>query len=253
VDVLADRAGFVALCAALEGCGWQRRNADTGLRHAADLAFEHSAHFIHPQWPCDLDIHFSFPGFLAPEAEVFESLWATHTTVEVAGQQTTTPSAQGQALVVALHALRDPGRATSKEDLAILGRAASGWPPDALTQLAVLAVETGSSDSAGSFLVQVGAAAATNDARYAARLADWRARQQGFGRSTMWLVELRRSPWRDKPSTVLRALLPPREYLVGSHVSADLSRGRLMRLHLQRWGRGLASMPRALTRAARLR
>jgi hypothetical protein len=117
----------------------------------------------------------------------------------------------------------------------------------------VLAVETGSSDSAGSFLVQVGAAAATNDARYAARLADWRARQQGFGRSTMWLVELRRSPWKDKPGTLLRALLPQPEYLVGSHLAADLSRRRLAMLHLRRWGRALASMPRALTRAARLR
>jgi hypothetical protein len=253
VDALADRTGFVALCTALEGCGWQRRNAGTGLRHAADLAFEHSAHFIHPEWPCDLDVHFSFPGFLAPEAEVFESLWAARTTVEIAGRQVSSPSVPGQALVVALHALRDPDKGTSQEDLATLGAAVPTWPPDTLTQLADLAVATGASDSASPFLEEVGAAVATSDRRYAARLADWRARQQGFGRSTMWLVELRRSPWKDKPGTLLRAILPPREYLVGSHLAADLGRGRLMLLHLQRWGRALASMPRALRRAARLR
>ena len=253
VDVIADRAGFVALCAALEGSGWQRRNTVTGLRHAADLAFEHSAHFIHPEWPCDLDVHFSFPGFLAPEAEVFESLWEARTTVEVAGRAVPTPSAAGQALVVALHALRDPDKSSSQQDLAQLEAAVATWPPHAVAQLADLAVATGASDSAGSFLEDVGAAVATDDPRYAARLADWRARQQGFGRSTMWLVELRRSPWKERPGALRRALLPPREYLVSSHLTADLTRSRLALLHLRRWGRALASLPRALSRAARLR
>ncbi len=253
VDVLADRAGFVALCAALEECGWQRRNAGTGLRHAADLAFEHSAHFIHPQWPCDLDVHFSFPGFLAPESEVFEALWTARTTVEVAGRSVPTPSAPGQALVVALHALRDSEKATSQQDLATLRDGVSGWPPGTRAQLTELAAATGASDSAGSFLEEVGAAVPTDDQRYAARLADWRARQHGFGPSTMWLVELRRAPWKDKPATLLRALVPPPAHLVGSYDATDLSRGRLTVLHLQRWGRGLASMPGALRRAARLR
>lgn len=198
VDVLADRAGFVTLCAALEDCGWQRRIVGTGLRHAADLTFEHSAHFIHPQWPCDLDVHFSFPGFLAPEAEVFEALWATRTTVEVAGRAVPSPSTSGQALVVALHALRDPDKSTSQQDLATLKTAASSWPPGTLTRLAELAVATGASDSARSFLADVGAPLAPSDPRHAARLADWRERQRGLGRSTIWLVELRRAPWKDK-------------------------------------------------------
>ena len=253
VDVLADRAGFVALCAALEGSGWQRRIAATGLRRAADLAFEHSAHFIHPDWPCDLDVHFSFPGFLAPEAEVFEALWGTSTTVDVAGRSVPSPSVQGQALVVALHALRDPGKVTSQQDLAHLEATVAGWPPDLLAELADLAAATGSSDSADSFLGHVGAVVATDGPRYSARVADWRARQQGFGRSTMWLVELRRSPWRERPGVLRRALLPSAEYLVGSHLAADLGRGRLVLLHCRRWGRALASLPRALGRARRLR
>jgi hypothetical protein len=253
VDVLLDRAGFTALCEQLEACGWQRRNAGSGLHHAAELAFEHSAHFIHPEWPCDLDVHFSFPGFLAPEAEVFEALWEAHTTVVVAGRAVPSPSAQGQALVVALHALRDPDKPPSQQDLAHLRATASAWSPADLEQLTGLAVATGASGSARTFLEDVGAAAETDDPRYAARLAEWRARQHGFGRSTMWLVELRRAPWRDKAATLRRALLPPREHLVSSYLAPDLSRSHLLGLHVRRWGRGLASMPRALGRAARLR
>jgi hypothetical protein len=253
VDALADREGFATLCAGLTDCGWQPRNPDTGLRHTADLAFEHSAHFIHPRWPCDLDVHFSFPGFLAPEAEVFDSLWATRTTVEVAERAVLSPSPAGQALVVALHALRDPDKPASQHDLSHLQARLTTWPPDDLAELSDLAMATGASGSAAPFLETVGARVPTGDPRLAARLADWRARQQGFGRSTMWLVELRRSPWREKPGTLRRAVLPPRAYLVSSHLAADLSRGRVVLLHVRRWVRAIASMPGALRRAARLR
>jgi hypothetical protein len=253
VDVLADRAGFVALCSGLVASGWQRRNAGSGLRHAADLAFEHSAHFIHPEWPCDLDVHFSFPGFLAEETDVFEALWATRTTVEVAGRAVPSPSVQGQALVVVLHALRDPDKTSSQQDLAHVRAAASTWPPEALEHLVGLAVATGATGSAGQFLHSVGVDVPPDDPRLAARLAEWRARQQGFGRSTMWLVELRRAPWEDKATTLRHAVLPPREHLVSSYLAADLSRRQLLGLHVRRWGRGLVSMPRALGRAARLR
>ncbi len=63
--MLVDPASFETLCAAIEGLGWIRRHAPMPVPRAADLAFDHSAHFIHEQWPCDLDLHFSFPGFFA--------------------------------------------------------------------------------------------------------------------------------------------------------------------------------------------
>jgi hypothetical protein len=253
VDVLADRTGFAALCTGLEQCGWQRRIADSGLRHATDLAFEHSAHFIHPEWPCDLDVHYSFPGFLASEADVFEAMWASRAIVEIAGRAVPAPSPQGQALVVALHALRDPLRSTSQQDLSHLVAAVAMWPEGGLTTLTDLAVATGSSGSAAEFLTAVGAPVPPDDPRLVARLAQWRARQEGFGRSTMWLVELRRAPWREKARTLRRAMLPDREYLVGSHLARELSRAELLALHVRRWGRAVASMPGAIRRAARLR
>src|SRR5689334_4083770 len=62
VDVLVDPASFATLCEAIEGLGWIRRVVPTHVPRAADVLFDHSAHFIHPQWPCDLDVHYLFPG-----------------------------------------------------------------------------------------------------------------------------------------------------------------------------------------------
>ena len=94
------------LGAALESCGWRRRGAPSSsahqLVHASKYLFEHSVHYIHDEWPCDLDIHYNFPGFLAPDDVVFEELWARRATVEVAHWPVPCPDLLGQLLIVAL-------------------------------------------------------------------------------------------------------------------------------------------------------
>ncbi|GAB3444467.1 hypothetical protein GCM10027517_24170 [Phycicoccus ginsengisoli] len=255
VDVLVDPASFDSVCRAMESAGWQLRTPIGVLRYAGEFAFDHSAHYLHREWPCDVDVHYNFPGFLADPAVVFDALWASRTEVELAGRRVATPSTQGQALVVGLHALRDPGKPQSREDLAHLEAAAERWPPSARAELAELAAVAGAAGSAAPLLAAVGAAGAAtaDDPALASRLAEWHARQRGFGPSMMWLVELRRAPWREKPATLRRALLPPAEHLVSSHRARTLTRSELLRLHLRRWCRGLASMPGALARLTRRR
>ena len=66
VDVLCEPGGMEKLGAALEACGWRRRVPESAKPHfvyAAKYLFEHSVHYIHDEWPCDLDIHYNFPGF----------------------------------------------------------------------------------------------------------------------------------------------------------------------------------------------
>ncbi|MFC8502058.1 nucleotidyltransferase family protein [Pedococcus sp. NPDC057267] len=252
VDVLVEPASFEAVCRAMESAGWQLRSWLGALRYAGEFAFDHSAHYIHPEWPCDVDVHYNFPGFLADPAAVFDALWSRRIEVEIAGRQVQSPDHLGQALVVALHALRDPERPQSRADLAHIAAAADDWPPTASSELADLAAATGAAGSAAPLLAALGTAAA-DDPSLAPRLADWHARQRGFGRSTMWLVELRRTPWKDRPATLRRALVPPPEYLVSSHEARTLTRSRLWSLHARRWARGLVSLPRALARFAGLR
>jgi len=244
VDVLVDPPAFAPLCTALESAGWVLRTPTGNLRHAGDLVFDHSAHYIHPEWPCDLDVHYNFPGFLAPPQQVFEALWQRRTTVEVAGQEIPTPDAVGQALVVGLHALRDPKTPNSRADLAHLARRVPLADDDAVS-LSRLARDTGSTGSAATLLASLGVRALPLTAPEERRLSDWQLRQSGLGRSTAWLAEVQQAPMRSKPATVGRALFPPREYLVSSHLADDLTRAQLARLHATRWGRGAAALPRA--------
>jgi hypothetical protein len=245
VDVLVDPAAFEDLCAGLTACGWELRTPIGLLRHAADLAFDHSAHLIHAAWPCDLDVHYLFPGFLAPPAEVFEALWERRTEVEVAGRAVPTADLLGQLLVVGLHGLRNPEAALSRADLDHVAARLRELGPEEREALSALAEQTGSDESADALLVPAGAASRRATRVSSDRLVDWRMRQSGLG--SAWLAELRRAPWPDKPATLRRALLPPREHLLSSYAAQDASASTVAMAHVRRWGRGLRAIPRAVT------
>ena len=253
VDVLVDPASFDALCAAIEAAGWTRRFIPLLVPRAADLAFDHSAHFIHQRWPCDLDVHFLFPGFLADPARVFEALWARRTTTVVAGRSVTTADVLGHALVVGLHALRDVGRAGSHEDLDHLERTLQLSMDDGDREaLGRLASATGSDQSARALLERVGVSVAPQRGQSPA-LAAWQVRQDfGTVSGSLWLVELRRAPWRERPMILAHAVVPPRELLMSAHLAPAASRAQVARLHVRRWARGLSALPQAVTILRRL-
>nr|WP_238338180.1 nucleotidyltransferase family protein [Pedococcus badiiscoriae] len=246
VDVLVDPVAFEEVCHAIEDIGWRRRFTQRQISRAADLAFDHSTHFIHTEWPCDLDVHFNFPGFLAADQDVFEALWQRRILVPIAGTKVPAPDFTGQSLVVALHALRDPENHSNTEDLKYLSIRLGGAHPELAQEVGELAAATGSSESAHQFLVSIGAAQSTPEIA-SDRLAAWQFRQQTSGLSgALWLAELRRTPWAQRPKLALGALLPRREFLAGSHLASDLTRRQVAALHLRRWQRGLRATPAAL-------
>ncbi|MDR6864154.1 nucleotidyltransferase family protein [Phycicoccus sp. 3266] len=247
VDVLVDPASFDATCAAMEAAGWQLRTPLGSLRYAGEFAFDHSAHYIHPHWPVDVDVHYSFPGFLADPSAAFDALWERRTDVEVAGRPAPTPDRLGQALVVGLHALRDPEKAQSRQDLAHLGAVLANLTPADRDALRGLARDTGASGTGAELLRLAGTSPLPLSPEEEDRLVDWELRRQGHGVGTVWLVELTEAPWRARAAVLGRALVPPREHFVASTSAADLSRAQLAGLHLRRWGRGLTGAPHALT------
>ncbi|HEY7717182.1 MAG TPA: nucleotidyltransferase family protein [Pedococcus sp.] len=249
VDVLCEPGGAERVGAALERRGWRRRVpasfTDT-LRHAAPLMFEHSVHYIHDEWPCDLDIHFTFPGFLAPEDVVFDALWERRTTTPVAHRDVPCADLLGQAAIVGLHALRDPGVGHSDADLAFLTGALRSLGADEREELARLAAATGSDRSLRPLLDAVGAPTVDGPWSASADLARWQARAaHGQVPSTLWVIELRRAPWARKPLVLWRAVFLPKEVILAGHVGAEPGRVEMARLRLARLRRGLQSLRRA--------
>ena len=254
VDVLCEPGGLEKLGPSLERCGWRKRVAKSSvhaLEHASKYLFEHSVHFIHDEWPCDLDVHFNFPGFLAPDDVVFEELWRRHTTVEVASWPVPCADLLGQAAIVGLHALRDPQFRHTSSDVDYVAQRLRAQGTAAATDLAALASATGSTETLRPLLESVDApamASAWHDPEMRRR---WEVRTQNAGAyTTSWLIELRHTPWRAKPRLVRRALLLPTDELYSVDIGLPRTRRNTARLHLERWGRAARHLPRGI-RAAR--
>ncbi|WP_050668409.1 nucleotidyltransferase family protein [Luteipulveratus halotolerans] len=97
---------------ALRDLGWRTRVQSPAPRFFPD----HSVELYHPRWPCDIDLHTFYPGFFEDPDVVFERLWESRETVELAGRAVDVPSRAGQALVIAVHAARTPDRPRSRSD-----------------------------------------------------------------------------------------------------------------------------------------
>lgn len=245
VDVLVDPASFDEVCQALES-NWTRRFAPLPVVRTADLSFDHSAHFIRADWPSDLDIHFNFPGFLADPRVVFEALWAHRTTISIAGRDVSTPDLLGQFLVVALHALRDPYKPNSRADLRHLERRCAVLSSTQRVSLLELARQTGSLETAARVLPRTAGGPSADRNAHPGRLAAWRVRQDfGAVPGALWLVELRRTPWRHRPRAFWRAVVPASQVLVSPHLADTTSGTEIAVLHVRRWIRGLRALPRA--------
>jgi hypothetical protein len=254
VDVLCETGGLEKLGPALERCGWRKRISKASvheLEHASKYLFEHSAHYIHDEWPCDLDIHFNFPGFLAPDEVVFEELWRRHVTVEVANWPVRCADLLGQAAIVALHALRDPQFSHTAPDVDFAAQSLRRKGAPTAADFAELTAATGSAETLRPLLEDLGVAVPASQWSDPELLRRWQVRTQHAGAyTTSWLIELRHTPWRSKAQLVRRALFLPPEELYSVNVGMPRTRRNTARLHLERWARAARHLPRGL-RAAR--
>ena len=249
VDALVDPARLAVLTAALTELGW----VDEHL-YATPTAVTYSRTHRHAAWPCELDLHTTFPGLFAPDQDAFERLWTRRESVEVAAQEVACPDPQAHALLLALNSLRDPHETTKIAQLADLVRRVSGsFDERALRGLGVLAGELGAADTAAPFL---SAAGAPNDALGSTAPADlhaWRLRTQPAWRVATWMEGLRKQPVHRWPGYLWYAAVLTDDELRIAH--PDLASGRiaLLRLRLRRLRRGWRALPAALSAVRALR
>ncbi|TQJ49865.1 putative nucleotidyltransferase-like protein [Phycicoccus sp. SLBN-51] len=253
VDVLCEAGGLEKLGPALERCGWRKRVAKSsvhGLEHASKYLFDHSVHYIHDEWPCDIDVHFNFPGFFAPPDVVFEAMWQGRAHVPIANILVPSPNKLAQAAVVGLHGLRQPEAINNYADLEFLRQSLSA-NKRAGDLLAAFAVETGSSDTLAPLLRDIGAEPRPSPWSSEEMLRRWTLRAQHEGVfTTPWLIELRHTPLGRKPQLIRRALFLPADELYSANLVMPRTGQNTARLHLKRWIRAVRHLRRGI-RAAR--
>jgi hypothetical protein len=244
VDALVDPARRHLLAERLTELGWVDEHPYT----SPTVLPMHSLTHRHRAWPCELDLHDRFPGFFADPQQVFERLWEGRATVTVAARDIPSPEPAGQALVLALHALRDPHGAAKAHELSDLAERVSTYATDdSLRHLAELARDLGAADTAAPFLDLVGAPAVGRGTTKPADLHDWRLRTQPANTTAVsWVHELRRLPWYRWPGYLWYAATLSDVELRLAEPNLPPGRLPLLRARVRRLRRGLAALPKAV-------
>lgn len=249
VDALVDPSQLQVLRDGLAELGWIDENP-----YSTPTAASYSRTHRHAAWPCELDLHTTFPGLCAPEQEIFERLWSTHELVEVAAREVPCPDRRAHALVLALNSLREPaeaGKVMQLEDL--VGRVSASFDTAALTELGELARDVGAADTAAPFLVAVGAPNVGLGSTPPAELHAWRLRTQPAWRTATWIEGLREQPLRRVPSYLWRAVFIDETELRLADPTMGPGRLPLLRARARRVRRGLGDLPGALRQVRDLR
>jgi len=248
VDVLVEPARLRDVVTALVVAGWQQRPTPS----VPSPFGAHSVTLFHPQWPCEIDVHDRFPGFLADPDDVFDALWLERTDVVLGHVAVPVTGIHGTALILALHALRNPRASRSDRELTGLIERAEcrGIDP---ARLRALSEATGCAATARPLLAALGVdpGPATTENR---EFQQWELRRTvGPIRNLGWLVAARRTPpWR-WPALAVRVLLSNEPMLRHNYPEAPPgNRG----LWLARWWRfklAIRDLPTALRAARALR
>ena len=238
VDVLVDPAGLPALVGALRAAGWHERRAAVDSPHSITL--------VHDGWRGDLDLHRHIPGLTHEPSAAFEVLWNRREPQSFAGHPVAVPDLLGQAVLLALHSLRNAGdrerdaelatavavlrRASVDDVTAIVHGLGAGYALRGVLQVSGIPVEPGTVDSG--------------------RARAWRFRMSPAYGTYIWLMHIHRSPWRQKPAAVLHALWLSEAELRAQLPPIPAGRRALASARWRRLIRGLAAVPK-LVRARR--
>lgn len=212
---------------------------------------EHSITLINQTWPCDIDVHEFFPGFLADPAEVFELLWQRRAPLQAANRTCFGTDLVGTILIQGLHSIRSStSNLRHPAELAYLyddvAPRLSEQDKDALRELCEA---TGADFTLGGLLEKLGVPLADRPlpVQWRDKAIGWHARVQSDSTGAgQWITSIRKMVWWKRPYFLFRILWPTEaDFRIGRF---DLEPGWLAGF-MGRWKRilkGIGQLPRAL-------
>ncbi|PPH39465.1 hypothetical protein C5E02_07930 [Rathayibacter rathayi] len=241
VDLWVDPDRFDDAITLLADMGWNRRAEALSWT----LFVDHSITLVHPSWPCDVDVHRSFPGAFEADRVVFERLWASHKKLPLSDEVLLIPDAAHHLVLHALHQLRSARSASSATILAALEAHGAALPQKDKEAIRAAAVELGAQTPMAELLTSWGVPAPA-DERHRRAQALWDVRRCSDRHTFNWLHAIASAPWHLKGTLLLRAAFPTRADLEASHPGTTTTRRRL-RLRWERSVRAVRGLPSALS------
>ncbi|MBZ5734932.1 glycosyltransferase [Nocardioides sp. TRM66260-LWL] len=241
VDVWVDPASWDTYCAVLRDAGWE-----IGVLHrSASILPIHSDAFVHPLWPCEIDVHHRFPGFLAEPQLVFDTLWERRAPSLIAGLQLVGCDRPSSVLIELLHHLR--GGPQRRPRLAWLIDRLGTLDESARDELAALAQLTGAWEALEGERELLGLRSQAVPAPpLVEKLEDWRLKvAAGDALAVPALAELRRESVRRWPGLIWRTIWLTDDEIREKQPGISPTRRGLLAARLRRVGWGLKSLPAA--------
>ena len=248
-DVLVEPDRFDEYCRLLEERGWHQRVG----RDTPSVLPPHSRTYIHDSWPCDLDIHWMFPGFFAQPVDVFEVLWSEREELQTGHVEMSAPSRPASAVIGLLHAIRNeqvPRHVAERSALvALVIENFSVKEREAFYSIAkaggALWVLRDIIDATGVGPVVVDAT--PDDRRRWLLYSDSVELRAAAG----WWEILRATPWWGRAGLVYRAIWVPRADIPRNDRDSPLGILEVVRYQIERMGRGVRGTLRYVVRLGR--
>lgn len=241
-DVWVEPARFGELCSLIEARGWHLRVG----RETPSLLPQHSRTFIHESWPCDLDIHWMFPGFFADPDTAFETVWERREPMNVAHVEVMIPSLAGAAVIGMLHSLRNAQLVRHNAEGARIHE--------------IVTREMTASDRAefheiaragGALWVLRDVISAAGFGEVVSDLTDDEKRRWNLyqsyvedGSAVSWWMHLKATPWHNKAGILVRAVWVARADMPRNDPTVLPDRAEVFRYQKDRWVRGARAMRR---------
>ncbi|KRA25687.1 hypothetical protein ASD65_15600 [Microbacterium sp. Root61] len=204
VEVLVEPQRYDELCSVIAAAGWKVRPQPSPGRTTL-----HTQVYRHQDWPCDLDVHSLYPGFLYDPAIVFDELWARHEKMSFAHRPCRVPDRVSGILILALHSLRGSSTNTGHADeLEQLVRVP--FTDEERAHAGAVALATGCTATLDTVLPRLGIHVDTPATDLSSpALQEWR-EQTGAGtpRTSSWRLAGREAPMRVKVRAMWASIRP---------------------------------------------
>lgn len=248
VDLLVHPDDHADLVAALGEHGWRPRPQSTSVA----LLSTHSSTLLHPDWPCDIDVHHRYPGFLTEPGTAFETLWARHVTLDFGHVSCAVPDRLSSLLIHALHRMRTPGGLDPAARSELVARAA--LDATACVDLAALAAALGCVTSAGELLHAMGISAEASAAEARSPFQrEWRGYVASTEVGTVRWLQAAAAAHGDAVRILWSAVWPSRADLRLDHPHLPPTRRAEVLERVRRWMRAARGLPRSVWRYWRSR
>lgn len=249
VDMLLHPDDLDAYSAAMDDIGW----APASVGDVPKILANHSVDLLNEHWPIGIDLHFYFPGFLAPAGEVFEELWGRRETLTFAGHDVFVTDLSSSAAVAALHHLRAFYRPANQSAFSRLVEKSRTVFSDAgaAEDLVACAQATGSVRSLEPFFDELGLAAEPTHAAENTEYDTWMRGTTAHPDLALWQTLRELPPWKWPGFLWYLVMLRPDE--LRAHHGDRTHTTPLWRLRVQRWQRILSRVPGMLRHELRRR